>query len=110
VPAVLVPARPSAEALYLAAQSALAAAQREHTLRSECEQLQLKLQDRILLDRAKGILARRLALSEEEAYHRLRNTARRERRTLRDLAQSVVDSESLLVGGNEAAVEEGQQT
>jgi AmiR/NasT family two-component response regulator len=109
VPAVLVAARPSAEALHLAVCSAAAAARREFGLRSECEQLQQKLQDRILLDRAKGILARRLGLSEEEAYHRLRNTARRERRTLRDLAQSLVDSESLLVEGNEAAVGEEQQ-
>jgi ANTAR domain len=98
LPSVLVPASPAADALCLAVYSAAAAARREQGLRSECEQLRQKLQDRIMLERAKAILVRRLGLNEEDAYKRLRATARRERRSLREMAQSIVDSETLLGG------------
>jgi hypothetical protein len=108
LPVVLVPASPSPEELTLAVRSAAAAARREEKLRSECEQLRQKLQDRVLVERAKGILARRLGLSEEDAYRQLRGTARRQRRTLRELAQALVDSEALLDGDKVSASAAGE--
>lgn len=107
LPSVLVPVAPTPEHLTLAVYSAAAAAWREEQLRRECEQLHQKLEDRVVLERAKEVLTRRLGLNGEEAYHRLRDTARRERRPLRDLARSMVDSEALLGStGSELHAEE----
>jgi AmiR/NasT family two-component response regulator len=52
-----------------------------------------KLEDRKLVERAKGILMQRHALSEEDAYLRLRNDSRRSRRAMRDLAEQIIASE-----------------
>jgi hypothetical protein len=98
VPSALVPPSPPADVLAFALHSADAAARRETWVRDECAQLQQRLHDRILLERAKGVIQRRLNVSEEEAYRRLRATARRQRRALREVARSVLDTEGLLDG------------
>jgi uroporphyrinogen-III synthase len=47
------------------------------------------------VERAKGILQQKHALSEEEAYLRLRNESRRLRRPMRDLAEAIILAEDL---------------
>ena len=47
------------------------------------------------MERAKGILQKRHALSEEEAYLRMRNESRRLRRPMKDLADAIILSEEL---------------
>jgi hypothetical protein len=53
------------------------------------------LSDRIIIERAKGILVQRLGITEEDAYKRLRVLSRRQRRQIRDIAQSLVDTQYL---------------
>ena len=53
---------------------------------------------RALTERAKGILMERHDLSEQEAFNMLRDHARRSSRKVVDVAQSVVESRSLLPG------------
>jgi AmiR/NasT family two-component response regulator len=48
-----------------------------------------------LVERAKGILQQRHAITEEEAYLRLRNQSRRLRRPMKELAQAIILSEDL---------------
>jgi response regulator NasT len=85
----------------LAILSALASRHRLLFWKAQAEQLQQRLNDRILIERAKGILVQRLGISEEEAYKRLRVLSRRQRRQIRDIAQSLLDTQSLLLpGGN----------
>ena len=50
-----------------------------------------------MIERAKGILVQRLGISEEEAYKRLRVSSRRQRRQIRDIAQSLIDTQALLL-------------
>jgi AmiR/NasT family two-component response regulator len=61
--------------------------------------------------RAKGVLVQRFGLGEEEAYRRLRSMARRQRRALREVARSVLDTECLLEppSATRSAVEEETQ-
>ncbi len=68
----------------------------EENARLQEESLEIKrqLETRKLVERAKGILQRDLQLTEEEAYLRLRNESRRQRRPMRELAQAIVDGES----------------
>ncbi len=95
-PVVFVSAEPGAEALGLAILSAEGASRREATLQDENRQLQQRVQDRGLIERAKGLLVERLGLGEPEAYRRLRGMARRQRRPLGEVARAVLDAEALL--------------
>jgi hypothetical protein len=99
-PVHLLPPHPSPEALGLAVLNARASRQRLLAWKAQAEQLQQRLNDRIIIERAKGILTQRLGISEEEAYKRLRVLSRRQRRQIRDIAQSLLDTQSLLMPGD----------
>jgi hypothetical protein len=96
-PVSWVPAHPSPECLGYAVLGANAARCRQLNLQVQIDQLQQRLNDRIVIERAKGILVQRLGISEEEAYKRLRVLSRRQRRQIRDIAQSLLDTQSLLL-------------
>jgi hypothetical protein len=98
-PLHLAPLSPGADGLGLAVLSAQASRHRHLCWKAQAEQLQQRLNDRILIERAKGILVQRLGISEEEAYKRLRVLSRRQRRQIRDIAQSLLDTQSLLMPG-----------
>lgn len=95
-PVVLVPAVPTAEDLGLGVLSAHAALRREAHWKVQLDQVQQRLNDRIVIERAKGVLVQRLGIAEEEAYRRLRVLSRRQRRQIRDIAQSLLDAQALL--------------
>jgi len=67
-------------------------------LREEARLIQQQLETRKLVERAKGILQKRLKLSEEDAYLRLRNESRRQRRSMRELAEIIIAEEMRLRG------------
>jgi hypothetical protein len=95
-PVAIVSPGAGAEALATGILSASACAGREARFRQESKLLQQRLQDRALLERAKGVLVQRLGVAEEEAYRRIRTLARRERRSLGEVARSVLDADGLL--------------
>jgi response regulator NasT len=94
-PLCFVPARPDTETLHLALVTALCRKHSQAHWKSQLEHLQQRLNDRIVIERAKGILNQRLGISEEEAYKRLRLLSRRQRRQIRDIAQSLLDTQGL---------------
>ncbi|MBX4949550.1 ANTAR domain-containing response regulator [Rhizobium binae] len=55
------------------------------------------LEERKLIERAKGILMRKRGLSEEEAFALLRQTAMNEKKKMSEIAQSVVTAAGLLM-------------
>ncbi|HZD24653.1 MAG TPA: ANTAR domain-containing protein [Alphaproteobacteria bacterium] len=59
-------------------------------LRDELEQTRQALEERKLIDRAKGILMQHRGLSEADAYALLRRTAMAENRRIAQVAESVV--------------------
>jgi response regulator NasT len=85
----------SIEALGLAFLNVLAAIRRQRSWQGRIDQLQQRLNDRILIERAKGILVERLSISEKEAYQRMRLQSRRQRRPIRDIAQCLLDAQTL---------------
>jgi ANTAR domain len=85
--------------LWPALVAALAARCRHLNGKAELARLQQRLSDRIVIERAKGILVQRLGITEEDAYKRLRVISRRQRRPIREIAQSLLDTESLLLPG-----------
>jgi two-component system, response regulator / RNA-binding antiterminator len=64
-------------------------------LQSELEQTSSALDERKVIDRAKGILMKAKSLSEEQAYALLRKTAMNENRKIAEVAQSVVTAAEL---------------
>jgi AmiR/NasT family two-component response regulator len=90
-----VPPDVSTETLRLVLVSLEAAHKRETSWKTQVAHLEQRIVDRITIERAKGILVRRLQIPEDEAYQRLRVLSRRQRRPIRDIAQSLLDSESL---------------
>jgi len=96
-PLCLLPAQPDESQLRLGLLTAAAALRRHLHWKTQVEKLQQRLDDRIVVERAKGILVQRLGVSEEEAYRRLRVISRRQRRQIRDIAQSLLDAESLFL-------------
>lgn len=65
-------------------------------LREELERTRAALDERKLLERAKGILMREKGLTEEAAYGLLRKTAMNEGRRVADIARAVVTAAGLL--------------
>ncbi len=68
-------------------------------MREELHKTRRALEERKVIDRAKGILMRRRGIAESEAHALLRRTAMNENRRIADVAQSVVTAEDLLSGG-----------
>lgn len=64
-------------------------------LREEGERLRRQLEARKVIDRAKGILMLRLGLSEAEAFRRIQKTAMDTRRTMADVARTLLANTEL---------------
>ena len=63
---------------------------------TELEQTKSALEERKVIDRAKGILMKRKSLSEEEAYTLLRAAAQNEKKKIAEIAQSIITAAELL--------------
>jgi signal transduction protein with GAF and PtsI domain len=67
-------------------------------LEVENSELSERLETRKMLDRAKGILQRDLAITEEEAYLTIQRQSRQRRRSKREVAEAIVLSDELRRG------------
>ena len=65
-------------------------------LEAEVERAQQALEDRKLVERAKGLLMSALGLSEQDAFRRLQTTARERNLRLVDVAARIVEQQTLL--------------
>lgn len=65
-------------------------------LQDDLENAKTALEDRKIIDRAKGILMKAKAISEDQAYVLLRQTAMHEKKKIADIAQSVVTAAEIL--------------
>lgn len=65
-------------------------------LREKVDELQETIDSRKIIERAKGILMQRRSIGGEEAYELMRQWARERSRKVKDIAQAIVDAESLL--------------
>jgi two-component system, response regulator / RNA-binding antiterminator len=65
-------------------------------IQGELEKTKNALEERKVIDRAKGILMRAKGLSEEDAYRLLRKTAMNENKKIAEIAQSIVTASELL--------------
>lgn len=64
-------------------------------LEEEAASVKRQLEDRKVVERAKGILQQKYNTTEEDAYFRLRNQSRRLRRPMRELAEAIILAEDV---------------
>jgi two-component system, response regulator / RNA-binding antiterminator len=65
-------------------------------LQEELDKTKNALEERRVIDRAKGILMKAKGLSEEDAYRLLRKTAMNEKKKIADIARSILTAAELL--------------
>ncbi len=87
-------------AAQLGAAIAISAARHAEWLQEQQGRLSLsqKLEDRKLVERAKGILMRREGISESAAYRLLQRTSQNRNTSMADLARSLLAAEELVQG------------
>ncbi|MEO8121340.1 MAG: ANTAR domain-containing protein [Rhodoferax sp.] len=86
----------SAERIRPILDVAMARFQQEQALRQELAATKSELQDRKVIDRAKGMLMQRQGLSEQAAFEKMRKTAMDKGLKLGDVAQRMLDVMDLL--------------
>ncbi|MBR1220176.1 ANTAR domain-containing protein [Bradyrhizobium sp. U87765 SZCCT0131] len=65
-------------------------------LQAELERTKSALEERKVIDRAKGLLMKIKGLTEDEAYVLMRSTAMREKKKIADIAQSIITAAEML--------------
>ncbi|CUT15840.1 ANTAR domain-containing protein [Bradyrhizobium canariense] len=65
-------------------------------LQEELERTKSQLEDRKVIEKAKGILMKVKGLTEDEAYVLLRSTAMREKKKIGEIAQSIITASEML--------------
>lgn len=75
---------------------ALARFEELHALRREVHDLKEALETRKVVEQAKGVLMKRLGLSEAEAFRRIQQESRNRRSSLREVALTILRAEEIL--------------
>lgn len=78
--------------LFPAIEIALSRFQEFTELERELEEVKNSLETRKILDRAKGILMDAYSLSESEAYRRIQQYSMSKRKSIREVAEAIIDS------------------
>ncbi|MBS0348349.1 MAG: ANTAR domain-containing protein [Proteobacteria bacterium] len=87
----------SSERLDSLVEVAIAQFEAFQHLRAERDDATRKLSERIVVDKAKGVLMKARGLDEDAAYHALRKLAMERGRKVADVAQDVIDMANLLL-------------
>ena len=82
--------------LVPAVELAHSAAQKIHALEGVVDNLNEELESRKLVERAKGILMKRLGVDEESALRMMQKESRRQRIKLKELARAIISSNSFM--------------
>ena len=94
---------PSVEPEVVAAIGATAVARAAdlRAARQEAESLRGMLETRKVVERAKGVLMRRLGVTEDAAYRRMQKASQDENRKMKDIADSILSAERLYGDGDQ---------
>jgi AmiR/NasT family two-component response regulator len=89
--AAVVPVSAGPDGLYTALLSLRSALMRQRELLNEIARLRDKLEQRLLIEKAKALLIQQQGLSEEQAYLQLRGLSRRQRRPMAEVARELLE-------------------
>lgn len=83
-------------ALFPAIEIALKRCEEMTILKCEMEESNRRLNNRIVVDKAKGILMQRKGMTEESAYQYIRNMSMDKRKSMKDVAEMIIMSNEIL--------------
>jgi two-component system, response regulator PdtaR len=83
------------EVVAAIATAAVARAADLRAARQDADNLRGMLETRKVVERAKGVLMRRLGVSEDAAYRRMQKASQDENRKMREIAESILSAERL---------------
>ncbi len=89
--AAVIPVSAGPDGLYTALLSLRSALVRQGELLNEIARLRDKLEQRLLIEKAKALLIQQQGLSEEQAYLQLRGLSRRQRRPMAEVARELLE-------------------
>jgi response regulator NasT len=89
------------EVLAVLASTAVARAGDLKAARRDADNLRGMLETRKVVERAKGVLMRRLGVSEDAAYRRMQKASQDENRKMKDIADSILSAERLYGDGDQ---------
>lgn len=89
----------SGEEVIAALEVAAAAAERESTLKEDAETARRGLEERKLVERAKGVLMRQRDVSEQDAFRRIQQRARSRNLRMVDVARAILDADDVIANG-----------
>jgi AmiR/NasT family two-component response regulator len=89
--AAVMPVSAGPDGLYTALLSLRSALVRQRELLNEIARLRDKLEQRLLIEKAKALLIQQQGLSEEQAYLQLRGLSRRQRRPMAEVARELLE-------------------
>ncbi|HLW18321.1 MAG TPA: ANTAR domain-containing protein [Actinomycetota bacterium] len=89
------------EIVAVLATTAVARASDLRAARQEADNLRGMLETRKVVERAKGVLMRRLGVSEDAAYRRMQKASQDENRKMKDIADSILSAERLYGDGDQ---------
>jgi len=92
-PILFLPARPSSDGVWLALTAATACQRREVQFKSQLARVQQRLEDRIVIERAKGILMKKVQLDEHDAFRQLQRLASEKNLKLVEIARIILTAE-----------------
>jgi response regulator NasT len=82
--------------------AAMAQFRRFRTLETELAEARQRLEERKLVDRAKGIVMSQRGLGEADAYSLLRRAAMERNKRIAEIAESIITASEMLLGGEKA--------
>ena len=94
------------EVAAVLAATAVARAGDLKAARHEADNLRGMLETRKVVERAKGVLMRRLGVSEDAAYRRMQKASQDENRKMKEIADSILSAERLYGDGDQPQPED----
>ena len=94
------------EVAAVLATTAVARASDLKAARHEADNLRGMLETRKVVERAKGVLMRRLGVSEDAAYRRMQKASQDENRKMKEIADSILSAERLYGDGDQPPPED----
>ncbi len=82
------------ETLFSVVEICLLYNQRLHSIRNEVKKLRENLEDRKMIEKAKGVLMTKMGISEEEAYRKMRKLSMDKSISMKNIACAVIETDT----------------
>ncbi len=96
VPIIVLPLPVNEQVLHYVVDVLLLESERRKKLQQEVRELRAKLQSRIVIERAKGIVMKELSLNEQQAYRFLQKKSMDLRLPIKEVAEAVFNGDMLI--------------